>query len=540
MKESAFNLKKLPIGIQNIGEILRKGYIYVDKTPFIYNLICKAEGKHYFLSRPRRFGKSLFLSTLKEVFKGNKELFKRCLICDSDYNWEKYPVLHFDFSRIEGESHQKLKLSLKDIIEDIGIEYNIPVTGSNNRTRISRLINKMAQNKQVVVLIDEYDNPIINNLQNPEVAEKNRALLKGFFETLKSLDECIKFTFITGVSKFSQVSIFSGLNNLKDITMDPNYAGITGYTEKELKSVFKSHIAAIAKERFVTEEEIIDELRFWYNGYRFSEVKLSVYNPFSTLNYMDQKKPKSYWYSSGTPTFLLKEIEKHSKSMVSIDGTKSTQEELMDSSTPEHIDIVALMYQTGYFTIQDYNPISKRYQLALPNEEVRSAFIHSLVKHFSPTAKLKSTESFIKALEERHLDFLFEQIEKGFSSFSYSVFTDVKERTYHGMLLAMFYGMGFDPLSECMTNTGRIDVVLETSNTIYIIEIKLNKSAIIALEQIHKKGYFKPYTHKNKEILLLGANFSSDSRNIGEWRGELLSESGDLIREILSSKKKPG
>jgi hypothetical protein len=248
---------------------------------------------------------------------------------------------------------------------------------------------------------------------------------------------------------------------------------------------------------------------------------------------MDKEETGGYWYSTGTPSFLIDELKKHPESMVSLDGTTATEEELMDISHLDKIGLTPLMYQTGYFTIKGYNPISKRYQLGLPNEEVRSAFIHSLVQNFASISNLRSSIETVKALEEHQPALLFKQIEKGLSSFAYQVFVDAKERTYQAMLLSMLYGMGFDPLSETTTNIGRIDVVLEVPKTTYILELKLNSSAEKALQQIHEKEYFKPYIHKGKKIVIIGANFSSELRNVSDWKGELLSESGEKIKKIF-------
>ena len=314
-----------------------------------------------------------------------------------------------------------------------------------------------------------------------------------------------------------------------------------GYTEIELKMVFSNHLESILNHRKAqgnptTKESILNEIRSWYHGYRFSRAEISVYNPFSTLNYMDEKEVKTFWYSSGTPSFLIDELKRHSESMISLDGTTATEEELMNLSFIEGIDLTALMYQTGYFTIKGYNSISKRYHLGLPNEEVRSAFINSLVRDFTSITKLRSSEKFIKALERHQVDFLFKHLELGFSSFAYQVFVEAKERTYQGMLLSMLYGMGFAPLSERSTNVGRIDAFLEIPNTTYILELKLNESSTEALKQIHDKGYFKPFLHKGKQIVMIGANFSSLLRNISDWKGELLSESGEKIKELLPEK----
>jgi len=533
-------MKKLPIGIQNIGKILKNNkYLYVDKTGFINKLI--EEGSpHYFCSRPRRFGKSLFLDTLKMIFEGDKDLFKGCAIYENKkYEWKKYPVVLFDFYQVENTSPKEFKSSLLRTMKDIAKEFGLSIETPSIEEGLKHLIISLSKKKQekVVVLVDEYDRPIIDHLNNTEIAKGNRYILKSLFGTLKSLDEHLQFSFVTGVSKFSQVSLFSGPNNLRDITMNPEYAGMMGYTEEEIRECFTQHIQAVVNQRnqgekVVTDEEVLNEIREWYNGYRFSESEVCVYNPFSTLNFMEDKKAKAYWYSSGTPSFLIDQVKKHPKSMVSLDGTTATEEELMDISSLEEIDLKALMYQTGYFTVKGYNPISSRYYLGIPNKEVRTSFFNSLIKNFTPMDDLKSSEKFLKALENHQVESIFEHIGLGFASFAYQVFSGAKERTYQGMLLSILYGMGFDPVSERSTNTGRIDVVLDMQKTTYILELKLDGSVDKALEQIHKKKYFEPYTHKRKEIVIIGANFSSDMRNIADWKGELLSEAGEFIKKI--------
>ena len=318
--------------------------------------------------------------------------------------------------------------------------------------------------------------------------------------------------------------------------MDTAYAGIMGYTEEELRANFQSHIEEIVKERKgegISEEDVIDEIRSWYNGYRFSEGTESVYNPFSTLKYMQIKKPKAYWYSTGTPSFLIDQLKLYSQSMISLDGAIATEEELMDISSLKEIDLKALMYQTGYFTIRDFNPGSNRYSLCLPNEEVRTAFLNSLVRNFTDNIDVRSSEKFVKALEKHQISLLFDYIKTGFSSFAYQVFAGARECTYQAMLLSMFYGMGFNPLSERATNIGRIDVVLEMPKTIFVLELKLDAEAERALNQIHQKEYYKPYMYKGKQIAIIGASFSSELQNISEWKGELLSESGEKVKPLL-------
>ncbi|MBF5059086.1 ATP-binding protein [Candidatus Neptunochlamydia vexilliferae] len=531
-------MKKLPIGIQNIREILEEDQVYIDKTLFAQELI-KA-GKYYFISRPRRFGKSLFLNTLQEILSGNKKLFKRCKIYDSDYDWQKYPVLYLDFSKIANKTPDQLETALRVRLELIAKKHDISIVTADIQVALDTLIVGLSSKykSKVAVLIDEYDKPIIDRLEDLSTARENRDLLKGFFGTLKGLDSELRFMLITGISKFSRVSLFSSLNNLKDITMDPRYAAMMGYTEEELKNAFSDHVQSIVSERQDTSsEKVLEEVREWYNGYRFSKSETCVYNPFSTLNFMDEKEPATYWYTTGTPSFLVNQLKKHPQSMVSIDGTTARGDELMDISSLEHIDLKALMYQSGYFTIKGYNPTSKRYRLGLPNEEVRTAFMYSLTKHFTDNIDVRSSEKFVKALEKHQVDILFEHIKVGFSSFAYQVFAGAKERTYQAMLLSMLHGMGFDPLSERATNTGRIDVMLEMPKTTYILELKLDGCADAALDQIRQKEYFKPYTHKGKEIAIIGANFSSEARNISEWKGELLTESGEKLRDLLLEKE---
>lgn len=530
-------MKKLPIGIQSIKKILSNNeYVYVDKTGFIKKLVDEGT-PYYFLSRPRRFGKSLFLNALEEVFKGNKELFKGLEIYDSNYGWKKYPVILFDFCQIENTKPQEFKLSLLRTMKDMAKEYGLLIETPSIEEGLKHLIVGLSKEKKekVVVLVDEYDKPIIDHITNTEIAKSNRDILKSLFGTLKSLDEHLQFSFITGVSKFSQVSIFSGLNNLRDITITPEFSGILGYTENDIKKYFSEHIKDILRntsEKYLKEEDVLETIRYWYNGYRFSESEVCVYNPFSTLNFLIDREVKAYWYRTGTPSFLIDQLKKHTHSMVPLDGTTATEEELMDINNLEEIEIKSLMYQTGYFTIKGYNSISKRYNLGLPNEEVRSAFISSLVKNFASIVNMKSSERFVGALQNYEIETLFQHLEQGFASFAYQVFSDAKESTYQGMLLSMLYGMGFDPLSERATNLGRIDVVLDIPKITYILELKLDNGPGLALKQIREKEYFRPYTHKGKEIAIVGASFSSEKRNISAWKGELLSEDGKLIRTL--------
>ncbi|MBF5058589.1 ATP-binding protein [Candidatus Neptunochlamydia vexilliferae] len=525
-------MKKLPIGIQSISKILSENYVYVDKTTFIKELLDEGS-PHYFISRPRRFGKSLFLNTLEEVFKGNKELFKECQIYNSNHDWQKYPILHLDFAQIHSTSPEGLEIGLQEALEDVAAAYGISITGASSQSQLKRLVIKLAEKNRVVVLVDEYDYPIINNLKSIEIAEKNRDLLKDFFGTIKSLDKYLKFTFITGVSKFSRVSLFSALNNLNDITMDPKYAGIMGYTEEDLLSNFTPHIASISKSQNREKTKILAELKEWYNGYHFSKSNTCVYNPFSTLNFMEKKEAEPYWYSTGTPSFLIHEVQKHPQSIVPLSGTTAKKSGLMDISNLEKIDLTALMFQTGYLTIDTYNPTTNRYHLTFPNKEVKESFLDSLIEHFTtitPTISSKCQQM----LETYQLTSFFNEMSSMLASFPYQLFVKATEATYQPVLLGILKGMELEVEAEQATNIGRSDLIIQMEKTTYILE--LNAPSEQALTQIHDRKYFERYTQKGKEIALIGVTFSSESRTISSWKGELLSSDGHRVQSLDPNK----
>ncbi|XWN35150.1 MAG: AAA family ATPase [Roseivirga sp.] len=529
-------MKRLPIGIQSIEKILGKGaYVYVDKTQFALELI-EGDAPHYFLSRPRRFGKSLFVSTLKEIFLGNKTLFKECHIYNSGYDWPTYPVLSFDFGKIANTTTEKLEAHLSAMLTRMGSLQGINTQGPSVEFQLSVLIEELANQGPVVVLIDEYDSPLVDNLKKPEVAEENRELLRSFYKVLKSQEEHIRFTFVTGISKFSQVSLFSGPNHLDDITMYPQYATIMGYTEEELIQCFDQHIQAITEARNQQgqespDKEVLAEIKQWYNGYRFSEAESYVYNPFSTLKFMETKKAKSHWYSTGTPSFLIEQVNKHPESMVPLAGTSARASKLMDISSLEDIDLTALMFQTGYLTITGYSAVSQHYQLGFPNQEVREAFIDSLATHFVPRDADFSVKSK-GALQEQNLSAFFAQLEVALARFPYQLFTEAQERTYHGMVLSLMSGMGLEVSAERPSSLGRVDLLVELPATTYVMELKLDSSAEAALAQIREKQYYVPHLRKDKEVVIVGLNFSSKTRNVGGWCGELLNEHGEGVRVL--------
>lgn len=527
-------MKKLPIGIQNIKEILLEGQLYVDKTGLIKDLI--DSGKYFFMSRPRRFGKSLFLSTLEQIFSGNKELFKEQAIYQSDYNWEEHPILYLDFSRLMHPSAEDLTKSLLEALVKQAKAHGISIEGSSVQITLEALIEGLAKRNRVVVLIDEYDYPMINQLKNPSVAEGNRDILKGFYATLKSLDRYIRFTFVTGISKFSQVSLFSGPNNLTDITMNPKYATLMGYTEDEIHTYCQAHLQEVAKERNQTVDQTLKEIANWYNGYRFTEAELSVYNPYSTLRYLSEKKPKSFWYSTGTPSFLIDQVRKHPESALPLREAVSDESQLSDISRLDEIDLVALMFQTGYLTISGYDTHQDYFSLDFPNEEVKQAFFSSLIKDFggiNPVEISRDAKELFKEFETLQLEAFFDRINHQLAKAPYQLLAEAKESVYHLLLYIILEKSGFDLLAEVATSVGRIDLVITLKDRICILELKLDQSPDVALAQIESKQYCSRYIHQKKEILALGVSFSSKSRSIQSWKGELFSESGEKLKRVF-------
>lgn len=522
-------MKKLPIGIQSIEKILREGYIYVDKTLLIYKLI--AEGSRYFLSRPRRFGKSLLVSTLKAIFKGDKELLKDCQISSTNYQWQKHPIIHLDFTQFSAKNSQQLEKDLKKELALIAKSYGTSIESqSSAQSDLRVLVKALSEKEKVVILVDEYDKPLIDNLDHLEVAEANRDFLKEFFGTLKGLDDYLSFVFVTGVTKFSQVSLFSGFNNLDDITIHPDYATLLGYTELEVNQFFSDRLKKLAIERGNDSiHQISEEMREWYNGYRFSWGQPTVYNPHSTLSFLNTGRTQSYWFRTGTPSFLIKQVKELPQSILPLSGVMATEDELLDIHSLRVISLKTLMWQTGYLTIRQYNLLNSLYELDFPNIEVRRAFFNSLIQDF---AKLESASLNLVALEcQKHLEkydlkAFFRIINIFFAKIPYSLFNEGDEGTYQAIFLSLLEAMGIKTRAEEQTNLGRIDLVVEMQKAVLIFEFKLDKNAKEALEQIGARKYGEKYL-KHKEIVIIGANFSSKTRNISGWRAIVCSANGE-------------
>ena len=508
-------MKKLPIGIQTFTEIITKDYLYIDKTKEAYDLI-ESGTKFYFLSRPRRFGKSLFLSTLKEIFEANKKLFEGLYIYDK-YDWSiKYPVIKLDFFG-DLRSPEALKKSIMAVLKEnqkrLGVEC-IDVDSVDVCLRELIINSYQKHNQQVVVLIDEYDKAILDNLDQMEVAKENREIIKALYSVLKGSEEYIKFAFLTGVSKFSKASIFSGLNMLKDISLDSRYGNICGYTQNDIETTILPYLDGVD----------LEKLKVWYNGYNF--LKDSVYNPFDILLFIDNNFIfDNYWFSTGTPTYLIKLIEQNNYFLPKL-ANMTVDKKLLDSFDIANIDLEVILYQSGYLTIDEM--IIKRrggveYKLKLPNMEVKNSFNDVLIDFLTKqtTEKSKIQDSLYDALYDGEIENLKKSLDSIFASIPYNNYTNNPIADYEGFYASVIYvyfqSLGIDIIGEDVTNKGRIDLTLKISDYIYIVEFKVGKEN--ALEQIKQKDYAQKYMSSGKQIYLVGINFDSEQRCISgfEW-----------------------
>ena len=509
-------MKKLPVGIQAIEEIINEGYAYVDKTDLIFDLITK--GKYYFLSRPRRFGKSLLVSTLKAIFSGNKTLFKDCQINTKDYDWKKHPIIHLDFSEFPTDTTEKLEIALREKLEYIAHAHETTLKGSSLELQLGNLIKDLSRQNKVVFLVDEYDKPLIDNLSRLDVAAANRNMLKSFLGVLKGLDNYLKFIFVTGVSKFSQVSLFSGINHLEDITIDSSYATLLGYTEEEINLFFKDHLIEMSKKRKTTPQELISLMRHWYNGYGFSRENASVYNPFSVLLFLKNGEINNYWFQTATPTFLINLIKKQTYPLNQISGIQ-VGNSIFNNFDLEKISLISLMWQTGYLTIKSYDPSTRLYYLDYPNEEVKVSFLEYLAEGITNMSMPQATgcaRECAQALYNYNLEEFFHKLKLFFADIPYDMHVS-QEKYYQTVFYVIGKLIGLDAQLEVKTNIGRIDMVVTTDKLVYIFEFKIDASAEEALSQIRDNKYFEKYSDHKKKLILVGVNFDTKERNITDW-----------------------
>ena len=509
--------KPLPTGIQTFQKIIEGDYLYVDKTQHIYELIQNPAGV-YFLARPRRFGKSLLISTLAEVFKGHKDLFQGLWLHTSPYPWPTHPVIRIDFSRHAVKTAATLERAIDFFLEGIAVDYKLTLKGFDYQSRFDNLIQQLGQERQVVILIDEYDKPLIDNLENLAEAQQIQAVLKNFYTLIKAMDQYIRFVFITGISKFSRVGVFWAMNNLTDLTLSPPFATLLGLTQGEIEANFQAHITAFAQNNNLSEADLLEQMKQWYNGFCFVGNSEPVYNPFSTLQLFYHQRFANYWFETGTPTFLTKLIREQNYDVSHLEQLE-LRELAFSTYDLEKLDIIPLLFQTGYLTIKAYEPQSRKYTLSYPNAEVEDAFLVHILGTFSELGHGLSEAylwQLIDALQAQDLERFFEILDTFFANISYQLYVK-NEKYYQTIFYLIFLLLGLRVTAEVETNRGRIDAVVELENGIFLFEFKLDGQAQEALSQIKTGQYYQKYQHKNKPLTLLGVNFDSQKRGISEW-----------------------
>ncbi len=508
-------MKKLPIGLQTFSHIRNDNYIYVDKTKEAYSLINNY--RYVFLSRPRRFGKSLFLDTLKEIFQGNKELFKGLYIYDK-YDFEKHPVIKIsfnsgDFFTSEGFD-ETLQFILRNNYENLGLPCDKSLNSTNSFSSLIKEAYKKYK-KNAVILIDEYDKPILDNIEKKEERNKRREELKSFYSVIKDNDAYIRFTFLTGVSKFSKVSIFSGLNNIVDVSLNPDYGNICGYTQHNVENDFKELLA----------DADLGELKKWYNGYNF--LKDNVYNPFDILLFIrNHFSYKNYWFETGTPSFLIKLIKEQNYYLPDLENLV-IGEEILNSFEIDNIRLDVLLYQTGYLTIKevfkDFDGI-KSYKLDIPNREVQLSLYKEILHSLHNDYKNNNRKNIYMALQEGNLVQFKESLISLFASLPYQNYANNNIQIYEGFYASVIYSylasLGLPLSAEESTNRGRLDLSLQIDNKVYIIEFKMNEGH--ALKQIKSRRYYEKYLNTGREIYLVGINFDEAEKNISAFEWEKL------------------
>lgn len=509
-------LQKLPIGIETFSKIREGDYVYVDKTDIAFDLIDSYE--YAFLSRPRRFGKSLFLDTLKNIFEGNKEYFKGLAI-ENKWDWDiSYPVIHINFAKGKIESRKELDeaifRTLRNNQERLGVE-------CKDKDSVAGYFDTLIQechkkyNRKVVILVDEYDKPILDNIENTEIAKSIRDGLVNFYSVIKGSDALLRFAFLTGVSKFTKTSIFSGLNNMEDISLTENFGDICGYSQRDIETTFEPHLEGV---------DMI-ELKSWYNGYNF--LQSDMYNPFDILQFLRNKKVyKNYWFATGTPTFLMKLIEKNNYFLPNLTNIK-VDEKILDSFDIENLDLEVILYQSGYLTIDKVELTifgTQEYTLKIPNKEVRQSFTDYIINYLIKDDNLMQKKTNVyKSLLENNMDNFKSSLVSIFASIPYNNYTKNNIANYEGFYASVIYtylqSLGLNIIGEDVTNKGRIDLTIIMEQTIYIIEFKIGSKGN-ALQQIKDNDYANKYIHQNKEIYLIGIEFDTEKKNISKFEWE--------------------
>ena len=509
-----------PIGIQNFEKLLEGGYTYVDKTALIHKLV--TSGTYYFLSRPRRFGKSLLISTMEAYFSGRKDLFKGLAIEQLEKDWVEYPVLHLDLNSSRYMKPEDLDAVLDQSLNNWEAKFGVTRKYDDFSARMNDIIDAAytKTGRQVVILIDEYDKPIVNNLGNDSLVDYYRGTLQGFYSVLKAKDGQIRFGFLTGVSKIGKLSVFSSLNNLRDISMETDYSEICGISEEELRGYFDGSVAELADANRLSVEDCYKKLRDMYDGYHFSEDSVGMYNPFSLLNTFCSNKFKDYWFETGTPTMLVNVMKKTSFDITTLSDNVVVSDYDLSGMQDIGNRPIPLFYQTGYLTIKDYDREYREYTLGFPNDEVKNGFLKFIYSYYVPVNPAEgntTTSKLARALKNGAPEVFMQTLEALFANTTYQIQGDSEKNFQYAMYIIMEL-LGEYVQAERSTSNGRIDLLLQTRDYIYIIELKINNTADAALQQIEDKGYDKAFAGDPRKIFKIGVSFSTENRRIEDWK----------------------
>ena len=515
-------LKQYPVGIQTFEEIVKSNLLYIDKTEYIYRMT-HGGGKYFFLSRPRRFGKSLLTSTFQNYFEGKRDLFKGLAIEQLEKDWAEYPVLHFDISGGKHLDKEGLQRYLLYMLEQNEKEFGIESDIEDTNIRLNNLILKAYEKtgRQVVVLIDEYDAPLLDVVHEEKMLPVLRNVMRNFYSPLKKCEPYLRFVFLTGITKFSQMSIFSELNNIMNVSMLPQYAGICGITLDELRTQMAADVEALGEKLGKTKEEMLTALREYYDGYHFSEKSPDVFNPFSLLCAMANGNLDYYWFASGTPTYLIEMLDKFQVMPSEIGGCEADKSEF-DAPTERMTTIMPLLYQSGYITIKGYDPETELYLLDIPNKEIRVGLYRSLLPHYIGANTVKGTTTIAKmsaAIRHNRIDEALLMLQTYLATVPYCDNTDY-EGHYQQMMYVIFSILNNYVDVEVHTPRGRVDMVLRTATHLYLFELKLGQSADAAMRQINLKEYGRRFSLCGLPVVKVGINFDVEKHNITEWKIE--------------------
>jgi hypothetical protein len=513
-------LQNLPIGIQSFEKLRNGNYLYVDKTALIYQLV--NSGSYFFLSRPRRFGKSMLISTIQAYFEGKKELFDGLDIAKLEHEWTKHPVLHLDLNTETYDKPESLINKLSMHLTQWEKIYGRRDEEKSPAARFEGVIRRAYEStgQGVVILIDEYDKPILQTIDKEQLQDEYRATLKGFYGALKSMDACIRFAILTGVTKFGQVSVFSDINNLRDISMERGYVEMCGLTDHEIDTTLAPYVNRLARNLNRTTESVRQELRERYDGYHFLNDTPGIYNPFSVLLTFQSNEFGNYWFDTGTPTFLVKMIQKNAYDLENLEHAE-TGKNILNSITPTSSPL-PVIYQSGYLTIKDYDPEFQLYTLGFPNKEVKEGFYDYLLPQYASIPGDQSAtyiKNFVTDVRSGNVDSFMQRLSSLFSDTPYELVKNL-ENHYQNVIFILAKLMGFYVKAEYHTSQGRIDLVIQTNRFIYVMEFKFDGTAEDALQQIRDKQYALPFATDSRQVICIGINFSSATRNIDRWLTE--------------------